>query len=75
MRRSLVTAALLCMTLCAWCVEVSYLRVENLEKPLGIDTDTPRFSWIILSDKKNVRQTAYQIIVIWWLTSSGSSTR
>lgn len=63
MRRSLVTAALLCMTLCAWCVEVSYLRVENLEKPLGIDTDTPRFSWIILSDKKNVRQTAYQIIV------------
>ncbi len=44
-------------------VSVSWLRVENLEKPLGIDTDKPRFSWLILSDKQNVKQTAYQIIV------------
>ena len=28
-------------------VSVSWLRVENLEKPLGIDTDKPRFSWLI----------------------------
>ena len=44
-------------------VSVSWLRVENLEKPLGIDTDKPRFSWIILSDKQDVKQIAYQIIV------------
>ncbi|MCH5306602.1 MAG: family 78 glycoside hydrolase catalytic domain [Prevotella sp.] len=44
-------------------VSVTGLRVENLEKPLGIDTAEPRFSWIILSDKQNVKQTAYQIIV------------
>ena len=44
-------------------VSVSWLRVENLEKPMGIDTDQPRFSWNILSDKQDVRQTAYQIIV------------
>ena len=44
-------------------VEVDNLRVENLSNPLSIDTDKPRFSWAISSDKKNVRQTAYQIIV------------
>ena len=43
-------------------VSVGNLRVENLVQPLGIDTDTPRFSWQILSDKQDVRQTAYQII-------------
>ena len=44
-------------------VEVMNLRVENLDEPLGIDTNVPRFSWQITSDKKNVRQTAYQIVV------------
>ena len=44
-------------------VEVTSLRVENIENPLAIDTETPRFSWKILSDQKNVKQTAYQIIV------------
>ena len=44
-------------------VSVSNLKVENLTNPLGIDTDQPRFSWTILSDKQNVAQTAYEIIV------------
>ncbi len=44
-------------------VSVGNLRVENLDNPLGIDTAEPRFSWQIASDKQNVRQTAYQIIV------------
>jgi alpha-L-rhamnosidase len=44
-------------------VSVVNLRVENLEKPLGIDTAEPRFSWQITSDKQKVLQTAYQIIV------------
>ena len=44
-------------------VSVVNLRVENLDKPLGIDTAEPRFSWKITSNKPNVRQTAYHIIV------------
>ena len=44
-------------------VSVVNLRVENLDKPLGIDTAEPRFSWQITSNKPNVRQTAYHIIV------------
>ena len=46
-------------------VSVAGLRVENMFYPLGLDTKTPRFSWIInsQSDVKEVRQTAYQIIV------------
>ena len=44
-------------------VSVGNLRVENLDQPLGIDTAEPRFSWRIISDKKDVRQTAYQLIV------------
>ena len=44
-------------------VSVGKLRVENLDKPFGIDTAEPRFSWQILSNKQDVRQTAYQIIV------------
>ena len=44
-------------------VEVGSLRVENMQNPLSIDTSSPRFSWKTVSDKKNVRQTAYQIIV------------
>jgi len=44
-------------------VDVRNLHVENLTNPLGIDTDKPRFSWTTISDEKDVRQTAYQIIV------------
>ena len=44
-------------------VSVGNLRVENLDQPLGIDTAKPRFSWQIVSDKQDVRQTAYQIVV------------
>ena len=44
-------------------VDVKSLRVENLTNPLGVDTDQPRFSWVTTSDEKDVRQTAYQIIV------------
>ena len=44
-------------------VEITNLRVENLTEPLGIDTNEPRFSWQICSDKQDVHQTAYQIIV------------
>ena len=44
-------------------ISIPGVLVENMDRPLGIDTAEPRFSWSILSDKQNVRQTAYQIIV------------
>ena len=44
-------------------VSVTNLTVENLKRPLSIDTAEPRFSWQITSNQQDVRQTAYQIIV------------
>ena len=52
------------LPLCALAkVEITNLRVENLVEPLGIDTNEPRFSWQMTSDKREVTQTAYQLVV------------
>ena len=52
------------LPLCALAkVEITNLRVENLVEPLGIDTNEPRFSWQMTSDKRKVTQTAYQLVV------------
>ena len=49
----------------AWSVsiQVTDLRTEQLVNPLGLDIETPRFSWRILSDQRNTQQTAYRILV------------
>ena len=42
------------------------LRCEYKTNPLGIDKESPRFDWKVISDKPDVRdqkQTAYQILV------------
>lgn len=39
------------------------LRCEYRENPLGIDATAPRLSWEITSNKRNVMQQAYQIMV------------
>lgn len=44
-------------------VDVSNARTENMSNPLGLDTSLPRFSWQITSDKKEVMQTSYEILV------------
>ena len=44
-------------------VSVSRLTTEHLANPMGIDTSTPRLSWQLESDQKNVRQEAYHILV------------
>ena len=65
MKRHLILLLAL-LPLCAMAktgVTVTNLRVENLQAPLGIDTSEPRFSWQIASDKQDMRQTAYQIVV------------
>ena len=42
--------------------EVDDLRCEGLADPLGIDVARPRLSWIIASDGRGQRQTAYQVL-------------
>ena len=39
------------------------LLIEYMKNPLGLDEETPRFSWKLKSDNQNVFQTAYHIIV------------
>jgi len=42
-------------------VKVDHLRTENLNNPIGIDVPQPCFSWRLVSDQRNVSQTAYEI--------------
>src|SRR5688572_11765853 len=50
-------------------VKVQNLLTENLSNPIGIDIKQPRFSWQLISDQRNVLQTAYEITI-----SSGKNT-
>lgn len=43
-------------------VSATALRTEGMTDPLGIDTQEPRLSWQLRSDKKNVRQLSYRIL-------------
>ncbi|MEP6727188.1 MAG: family 78 glycoside hydrolase catalytic domain [Bacteroidota bacterium] len=42
---------------------VTNLRCEYRENPLGVDAARPGFSWELQSDRQNILQTAYRIIV------------
>lgn len=42
---------------------IADLRCEYLVNPMGLDAAHPRLSWIITSDQRGERQTAYQILV------------
>src|SRR6266446_6271472 len=42
--------------------EVENLRCEYLTNPWGIDATEPRLSWILTSNRKGEKQTAYQIL-------------
>jgi alpha-L-rhamnosidase len=44
-------------------LSVQKLLTENNHNPIGLDVTIPRFSWQLLSSKRNVFQTAYQIQV------------
>ncbi len=45
-------------------IMVTGLLTENLSNPVGLDAIQPRFSWQLVSDKRNVIQTAYEIKVL-----------
>lgn len=42
---------------------VSEMLTENRINPVGLDIHDPRFSWIIISDERQIFQTAYEIRV------------
>lgn len=44
-------------------VEVKNVLVEQQSFPIGIATLQPRFSWQIVSDKRSVKQVAYEMLV------------
>ena len=66
MKRLVLISVLCCLfQQVAWGVstQVIDLRIEQLTNPLGLDIDTPRFSWRILNAQRGTKQTAYQILV------------
>jgi alpha-L-rhamnosidase len=44
-------------------VRVQNLLCENMVNPIGLDILNPRFSWQLITDKRNTLQTGYEIIV------------
>ncbi len=44
-------------------VTVSHLLTENRINPIGLDITTPRFSWQLAGNERNIMQTAYEIEV------------
>ena len=49
--------------ICSGQLLVANLRCENRINPLGIDILNPRFSWQLISDRRNIMQTAFEIRV------------
>jgi alpha-L-rhamnosidase len=39
------------------------LKVDNIDLPLGLENPRPQLSWRLESDQRNVRQSAYRILV------------
>jgi len=65
---SLVILLLLCSSAFSQ-LKLQSLLTENLTDPVGIDIAQPRFSWQLVSTKRNTSQSAYEIKVV-----SGKST-
>jgi alpha-L-rhamnosidase len=63
-RTLLLSVALLVSSLVGFTqVNLQKLTVENLTNPIGLDTQQPRFAWQLVSNKRNCKQTAYEIMV------------
>jgi len=58
-------------SLCFAQIKVDGLLCENRSNPLGMDVAIPRFSWKMVSDKRNEMQTAYRVQVSEKLNFSG----
>lgn len=54
----------LCLVVSFAQVKVQNLLTENRTNPIGIDVQQPRFTWQLVSDKRNTVQSAYAIQVL-----------
>ncbi len=59
----MLLAAMLAGGIVVNAAEIKDLRCEYLTNPCGLDSTSPRFSWIIESNQRGEKQTAYQIFV------------
>ncbi|MDO4160931.1 MAG: family 78 glycoside hydrolase catalytic domain [Prevotellaceae bacterium] len=59
----LILACIMSTVVNAGEIEIKRLTVEGRECPLGIDEVAPRLGWQLFSDKKDVVQKSYRIIV------------
>jgi alpha-L-rhamnosidase len=59
--------------ICLAQIKVQDLLTENLSDPISLDVMTPRFSWQLVSDKRNAFQIAYEIKVTAGKTTTWSS--
>ena len=44
-------------------VSLHNLLTENKNNPIGLDITQPRFTWQLVSEKRNIKQTAYEVKV------------
>lgn len=44
-------------------MKITELKTEYRDNPIGLDNPHPRFSWILESEDRDVRQQAYRIVV------------
>src|SRR3954469_2829414 len=44
-------------------LQLTHLRTEMLEAPVGIDSRLPRLSWELKATDRDLRQSAYQVLV------------
>ena len=42
-------------------IRIEKVSINYFENPFGIDDQTPRISWVMVSEGKNKKQSAYQI--------------
>ena len=42
---------------------IGSLKCEMLQNPAGVDVAKPRLSWQAATEKRDVKQTAYQVLV------------
>jgi alpha-L-rhamnosidase len=59
----LAGGGLLGVVLSAGALEVQHQRCEYLDNPMGVEATQPRLSWVLVSDQRGDKQTAYQILV------------
>src|ERR1043166_4261081 len=60
---SIIILMLLVSTVSFAQLKLQNLLTENLANPIVLDITQPRFSWQLVSDRRNTMQTAYEIKV------------